>query len=191
MKKILVLTEEFRALTNATGVCTKAIVDTLSKNNDVIVLSTIDSFQNDLPEEYDGIKVKYQANAWWELKDNIDRSYTLQQTVKVIRKARNLLMKPLFPISSFSPIVRFYLNACRLQKKYNFDIVLCFFHPFESFIVGGLLKKKYPQLKVVHYMLDTLLNYTPYAKLLSKEFCHERLLRLEGWGYRQIGRAHV
>ena len=45
------------------------------------------------------------------------------------------------------------------------------------------VEKKYPEVKVVHYMLDTLLNYTPYARLLSKKFCHERYLKLENWGY--------
>lgn len=183
MKKILVLTEEYQAMTNATGVCTKAIVDALSKENDVIVLSTVNSFDTNLPSEYDGVRVEYQNNKWWELKDNPNRPYLYQQIIKVIRRARNLLMKPFYPIKSISSTIRLYYKACQLQKKYKFDIVLCFFHPFESFIVGGLLKKRYPGIRVVHYMLDTLMNYTPYEKLLSKKFCHERNLKLEDWGY--------
>ena len=183
MKKILVLTEEFRAMTNANGICTKAIVDVLAKKNDVQVLSIIDSFKKDLPNEFDGIKVHYQNNVWWELKTNPEHSHFIQNVEIAIRKFRSLLMKPFFPFNSISPIVRFYFNACRLHEKNNFDIVLCFFHPFESFIVGSLLKKKYPKLKVVHYMLDSLSNYTPHIKLLSKEFCHRRYLKMETWGY--------
>ncbi|WP_301873569.1 hypothetical protein [uncultured Dialister sp.] len=183
MKKVLVLTEEFRAMTNATGVCTKAIVDTLAKENDVMVLSTIDSFDTEFPDEYDGIQVRYQGNEWWELKPNPNGSHLQQQASVILKKARNLLMKPFYPINSISPIVRFYRKACKLHKQYKFDIILCFFHPFESFIVGGLLKKRYPELRVVHYMLDTLMNYTPYARLLSAEFCHNRNLKLENWGY--------
>lgn len=183
VKKILVLTEEYRAMTNATGVCTKAILDTLSKENNVIVLSIIDSFDTNFSSEYDGIQVEYQNNKWWELKDNHNSSHFQQKIIKFIRKTRNLLMKPFYPISSISSIIRFYYKACKLHKKYRFDIVLCFFHPFESFIVGGLLKKRYPELRIVHYMLDTLMNYTPHARLLSKDFCHERNLKLESWGY--------
>lgn len=188
MKKILVLTEEYQAMTNATGVCTKAILDTLAKKNDVMVLSTIDSFDTNFPSEYDGIQVEYQNNMWWELKDNPNSHPFQQQAVKVMRKARNLLMKPFYPINSISPIIRFFYKACRLHKKYKFDIILCFFHPFESFIVGGLLKKRYPELRVVQYMLDTFMNYTPYARLLSKKFCHERNLKLETWGYQYCDR---
>lgn len=62
VKKILVLTEEYRAMTNATGVCTKAILDTLSKENNVIVLSIIDSFDTNFSSEYNGIQVEYQNN---------------------------------------------------------------------------------------------------------------------------------
>ena len=183
MKKILVLTEEYQAMTNATGVCTKAILDVLVKDHNIIVLSTIDSFNTNFPCKYDGVQVEYQNNKWWELKNNSKSSSLQQQIVKVMSKVRNLLMKPFYPIHSISPIIRFYYKACMLHKKYKFDIVLCFFHPFESFIVGSLLRKRYPELRVVHYMLDTLMNYTPHARLLSKKFCHERNLKLESWGY--------
>lgn len=183
MKKILILTEEFRAMTNANGVCTKAIVDVLEQGNDVRVLSMLDSFDNDLPNDYDGIKVAYQENVWWELKNDLNNPAFLQQIIKIMGKARNLLMKPFFPFISISPILRFYLKACKLHEKYKFDMVVCFFHPFEAFVVGGLLKKRYPELKVVHYMLDSLLNYTPSVRLLSKKFCHDRYLKLENWGY--------
>lgn len=188
MKKILVLTEEYQAMTNATGVCTKAILDTLAKKNDVMVLSTIDSFDTNFSSEYDGIQVEYQNNKWWELNNNPNSPHLQQQAIKVMRKVRNLLMKPFYPINSISPIIRFYYKACRLHKKHKFDIILCFFHPFESFIVGGLLKKRYPELRVVQYMLDTFMNYTPYARLLSEKFCHERNLKLEAWGYQYCDR---
>lgn len=188
MKKILILTEEFRAMTNANGVCTKAIVDVLTRDNDVMVLSTIDSFEKNFPNKYDGVKVMYRNNAWWEFKDNPKDSRTKQQMVKIVRKARNLLMKPFYPICSISPTFRFYKKACKLHEEYGFDIVLCFFHPFEAFIVGGLLKKKYPELTVVQYMLDTFMNYIPDVRLLSKAFIHKRNLRLENWGYRHCDR---
>ena len=94
MKKILILTEEFRAMTNANGVCTKAIVDVLTRDNDVMVLSTIDSFEKNFPNKYDGVQLMYRNNAWWEFKDNPKDSRTKQQMVKIVRKARNLLMKP-------------------------------------------------------------------------------------------------
>lgn len=183
MKKILVLTEEFREMTNATGVCTKASIDVLAQNNHVIVLSMLNSFKSDFPHKYAGIRVEYQNNAWWELKHNKDNPSFIRKPITVMRKARNLFMKPFYPIGDVSPFFRFYKKACYLHKKYNFDIVLCFFHPFESFIVGGMLKKRYPELRVVHYMLDTLLNYTPSSRLLSKKFIHDRNLKLEKWGY--------
>ncbi len=183
MKKILVLTEEFCALTNANGVCTKAIVDALSQKNNVMVLSTIDSFENTLPSEYDGTKTVYQRNVWWEFRYDSNQSPVLQKIINLLGKTRNLLMKPFFPVGSISPIIRFYLKACKLHEQYHFDIILCFFHPFEAFIVGSMLKIKYPGLRVVHYMLDSLSNYTPNVKLLSKEFCHNRYIKLENWGY--------
>ncbi|WP_288759803.1 hypothetical protein [uncultured Veillonella sp.] len=183
MKKILILTEEFRAMTNANGICTKAIVDVLSQNNDVTVLSLLSTSEEHTAEKYNGVNVEYQNNFWWELKDNPKAPTVEREVVKILRKVRNLLMRPFFPINSISPVIRFYFKACRLCERYNFDIVVCFFRPYESFIVGTMLKKKFPALKVIHYMLDTLLNYIPPAKLLTKSFCHKRNLKLEYWGY--------
>ena len=182
MDKILIITEEYVPNANATGICTQSIVDELKKKSYVTVLSKTNLKKG--AKVYKGEQIFYQYNKWWEFRNVSSKNKFRQFALQLLKRVHNVLMKPFYPIESFSSLFRLIYTTYNLQKNNNYKKVVCFFHPTESILVGVFLKKLFPDIKFILYMLDSLANYTPTLKLLPKSFCHKRNIIYEYVGYK-------
>lgn len=96
----------------------------------------------------------------------------------LINKIELLISIPTWPVISRGYSKRIYKLIQTLHKEQSFDIVVPIYTQIDTIIAANLLKHKYPNVKVVPYMLDSLAaGYGP--KQFSKEWIEKRGLKWE------------
>ncbi len=165
VKKILLMTDYYYPDPCANGVCLYEIAkELIDRGNEVHILS-INNGIKEKEYEYDGVKVHSirQDKIYYHLKKQEnkaeeERSKLALKFWSTTNKMRFLLEVPNYPVTLPMLASRYYKKLESLHKKYNFSFYLSMFHPIHAVNAGIKLKKKYPQIKMGFYSLDSMTN---------------------------------
>lgn len=164
MKKIIFVTDTYKSLPTANGICIEEIAGQFEKSKYEIHILCFKHGREPEDEFVDGIYVHRKRV---DLVNRLRYAYEsrrkglLQTVYKNLMKAINRLETAVFiwvfpmrnPFFSWS----YYNRLAALHMKYNFDAVIASYCPFEAVYAAYRLKKKYG-IKTVLYFLDSMSN---------------------------------
>lgn len=183
MKKIIFVTDTYKNLPTANGICIEEIVGHFEKSKYEIHILCFKRGKEPEDEFVDGVYVHRKSadlvHRLRNLYENRKRGI-LQTVYKTLMKAVNRLETALFiwifPMRSPLFSRRYYNRLASLHMRYNFDAVIASYCPFEAVYAAYRLKKKYG-IKTVLYFLDSISN----QRLNLDIKLPEGLLEGRGW----------
>lgn len=139
------------------GICSREILMELNKEGFNTFCIAINSKENPKKEEIDQVEV-IRIN-----KSRLDVSSGKNTTSKVyvaLKKllyfSKRLLLTPLWPLITPINIFKFYQEAKGLHIEKKIDCIVAVYNPIESLIAGAIIKKKYPNISLIYYCLDSI-----------------------------------
>lgn len=156
MKKLLILTDYYYPKMTSIGACVDSISkEFVARNYEIHILSYGDENQiNTLT--YNGIVIH---NLKYKLTDRIaNKSKLCAKISLVLKRIGNLLWINFSPMTSLSSIFHYYKSINRLNKKYNYDMIISTYSPFEGTIAQFLFKTNNQNIPWVLYVLDSFSN---------------------------------
>ncbi|MCB2287715.1 glycosyltransferase [Clostridium algidicarnis] len=163
MKKILIILGSYFPKPSANGICVKQIVEEFkSRGVDVSILATQTKglSEHEIIEDVNIFRVKsrwfYRALEFSEGYKQNNVKWIFQKLLLFINKFKNILFFPTWPLISPIYTYRYYKKASELHKQYKYDGILSVYTPIDSLIAGALIKRKYTDVKLMLYFLDTL-----------------------------------
>lgn len=175
MKRILFITDFYYPQPTSIGISTHKITKELQLNgNDVHVLSF--GAANDIDAgDYEDVKLHYVK---FRLYDRLLKFYEKRIgsisgkiayiIAMILIRMPGLFFLGLYPMNSIINIYYIYRMAKKLHNKYSYDMVISTYSPFDGLIAGYLIKRKFKDLLLVLYVLDTLSNRGPSKWFSSK-----------------------
>lgn len=180
MNKILIILGSYFPKPSANGICVKQVVDEFRKQGvEVTILATKSRDLEDM-DTVDNVNV-YRIKPRWSQRmtewcnANKDRRYVnaIKKVVSIINKIKHILFFPTWPLISPVYTYRYYKKAIELHKENKYKAILSVYTPIDSLIAGALVKRKYKDLRLMLYFLDTLSGGVA-PKGLSREWLEKR-----------------
>jgi glycosyltransferase involved in cell wall biosynthesis len=161
--KILILMGSYFPKPSANGICAQQIVNKLRDQGfDVTVVATKTLGLSEF-EIIDGVEIYRIKGRWFNWVSEWCENKHSQGFIRVIQKLnllinrfKNFIFIPLWPLISPLYTFRLYRKAKELHNSNEYNGVISIYNPIDALIAGTLLKKKYKELKLVLYFLDTL-----------------------------------
>ena len=182
MKKYLIICNFYLPNATANGVCVSAIAEQLVKEGKEVHVLSLNNTQGGSKENINGVHVNriHQGfrNSLISFSDTHKQSVFSSVSFKMammINKVIKLILIPLFPLSSLTLPIRFYIKARKIIKKENVSVIVSVHDPLETNISAYFLKKKMPSLKWCFYMLDSISNGAKPAFMSQKQFSDKGL----------------
>lgn len=165
MKKILIMVGTYYPKPLANGICTHQIALALQKKGYEIHIICIgsDEFQEDIIKDGFFIypvkpRLFHKLRALGEKDIDSKKGKIYYNIAMMLNKIKKLIFIGFYPMTSPLFIWRYYNLGHKLHKEQGFDAVLSVYNPLEAIVAGSLLKKRYKDLKLIHYFLDSLTN---------------------------------
>jgi glycosyltransferase involved in cell wall biosynthesis len=171
-QKILFLNDFYYPKPMPNGICLHSVAKELIKAGcDVHVIAYKRNGQK-APSSYEGVKIHYiKMRLFYIL-----RTYGEDHIQSVWGKMAILIAKPLnkiaklfllhkFPMASSITVNRYYKKAVGLCQQHKFDAVIALFNPEDTLFAGVKLKKRFPEIKLGAYILDSLIFLSGKKKL--------------------------
>lgn len=183
-KKILFIGEINKPIANANGICIEALAENLAVDNEVTISSY--KFSKNASEEIiTGVKyVRLKPTLFYRIREYAQQGQKnwfrvfLYRSSLMFNKFKKVMLLPFYPISSFTFIFRYYNFLKKIHLEENFDTIVSIYFPIDSLIVGYLLKKRFPDIKHIIYLVDTISNGAK-VPILSKAWVLERAIKWE------------
>lgn len=184
--KVLFITHSYPSEASANVLCDDKIIQELIKKNifDITVLSYRFNYQPK-KQMINNIKIhRFSRSFWWNIYTWARHQKSSWKT-KIIFLIDRFLLRfkqfitiPIFPIYQPFAILLYYINACCLMKKENFDLIISEHNGLDTLMTGYLLKKKFPKIKFMPIFWDALSGGFK-EKYLPVKFSKYRKQKLE------------
>ncbi|MFA6867062.1 MAG: hypothetical protein WCR54_06050 [Clostridia bacterium] len=185
MSNILILEGVYYPKPEANAICSYKIAQQLIKNGHKVSVICYKNFDLD-NENINGIEVhRIKSRMFFRLRffgeKFKDKWYgkIVLKFAYFCNKIKILMRYNKFPFMSPMLTKSYVKKFEEINEKGNFDMVISVYNPFETCYAGAKIKTKYPQIKHVLYVVDTLTN-TGYKKGFSK-----KKLEANGWKWEQ------
>lgn len=187
MKKIIFVTDTFKNMPTANGICVEEIIGQFEKSKYEIHVLCFKRGKEPKDEFVDGIYIhRMRVNMVNRLRYAYEsRKKGMLQTVyknlmKILNRLETALFIWVFPMRN--PLFSWgnYNRLAGLHIKYNFDAVVASYCPFEAIYAAYKLKKKF-NTKTILYFLDSMSN----QKFNVNINLPEGLLDDRGWKWEQ------
>ncbi len=173
-RKILFLNDFYYPKPMPNGICLHRVAKELIKSGcEVHVIAYKRSGQNAIPE-YEGVKIHYiKMRLFFTLRTYGEENILsllgkiALLAAKPINKIAKLVWLPWFPMASPMTVKRYYIKAGDLHEQHNFDAVISLFNPDDTLFAGARLRKRFPEIKLGAYILDSLIFLAGKKKLPS------------------------
>ena len=180
MKKILIILGSYFPKPSPNGICVKQVASELKNREiEVTILATKSRGLTD-SEIIDSVIVHrikprlfQRMVEWCDSNRNVKLSHIFRKIALIINKINNILFFPLWPLVSPLYTYRYYKKAKELHEKNKYDGILCVYTPIDALIAGSLMKKKYKDITLMFYFLDTLSGGVA-PKLFSRRWLEKR-----------------
>jgi len=167
MKNVLFLLDYYLPNASANGICIAKVVDEFKKKGvNVSLLCLSDKTETAVR---DGVKI-------YKVSEPPRKKKTLLSAIGFYAK---WLLPTKYPVTARKPTVKLFLREARkIVVADGIDTLVSVHLPGETLIAAGTLKKEFPQLCTVAYMLDSLSGgFLP--KFLPSSFCRRKKVRWE------------
>ena len=145
MKNVLFILDYYLPNASANGVCVEKVAKKLIENDNKVSLLV---FGKDEHNTY----MNNDADIYYCCQDGCDI-----QKVVPLHYYMKWILPSYYPVTERKTVTKSIICAAeRIIQEKSIDTVICVHLPIESLIAGTVLKKKYPNLKIVAYMLDSL-----------------------------------
>lgn len=180
MKKLLIILGSYFPKPSANGICVKQVVDEFKRQGvDVTILATKSIGLNEI-DVVDDVNI-HRIKPRWSRKmsewcsHNKDNKcvHLVRRIVLIINKIKHVLFFPAWPLISPIYTYRYYKKAKELHSINTYDGILSAYAPIDALIAGALIKRKYTDVKLLLYFLDTLSGGVA-PKGLSREWLENR-----------------
>ena len=163
--KILFLTDKYWPKPLANAICAQNIADSFIESGHSVDILAYSEEGIQTPKEHNGVRVftvkpsrqlrliNYARN----FPDSPDANHCMKKGLRLSR-IKHAALLPWFPLSSISAPKRMEEKVEELYGKYQYDIVVSVFSPFEAAVSGLRFKRKHPECFWALYTLDTFVN---------------------------------
>lgn len=158
MKNILFLTESFSGKASPNGNCVKKITDVLSVDNNVNVIALRSDAELPRQEIINKTKV-HRINTYfsWRLanffKSNSNLIYRILDKLNRIFKS---LLSYYTPLRAPLVLHSYVKTGKKIILTEKIDVIVAVYKDFEDTYAGVILKKKFPNIKLMVYCLDAI-----------------------------------
>lgn len=159
---------------NPSGICTKRIVDELSKqNNRVLVLTQKLTNEQSFEEKYDNVEIYNIKKSFIDYSKLTKKNASTNKINFFFSCCKNLIIAFIYswvwPLSDPILAYRYYRKAIKLYKEKPFDAAVSVYLGMNELYAGILLKRKLPNIRLLIYTLDALTGRkVPYNKYFNK-----------------------
>ena len=188
MKKILIMTDAFLPKALANGICVHQIAKSLIEMGYEVHIISYKKKGESKYEIIDQIKIHrvkqrlfFALRLYGEENANSFLGKIAYNLAMVINKVKKLIYISHYPMTSVIFTLRYYFKAKKLHKEHNIDLIISVYNPIESYAAGILLKRKFPNIKLVLYVLDSLTNNG------LTRFISQKLNDNKGWTWEKRG----
>ncbi|MGF7057752.1 hypothetical protein [Brassicibacter mesophilus] len=187
MKKIMIMAGSYYPKPMANGICVHQIALALKKIGYEVHIICFNKKGDKKEEEFEGVfihrvKMRLFFKMRFYAEDQIDTWHgkLIYRTAMLLNKFKKILYLPLYPMTSPLFIYRYYIRSKEIHKEQNFDMILSVYNPLEALVAGTMMKKRYKDIKLGLYVLDSLTNGS------KREFLPKSWTEKKGWQWERI-----
>ncbi|MCL2546601.1 MAG: glycosyltransferase [Oscillospiraceae bacterium] len=183
MKNILFLTGRYLPRPSPNGICVQNVIEAMSPDEYDVTCICYDDKQSADTKHVDVHKISrglIQTLIYRTEGRQTGCCKLLRKILLILKKIKDVPFLLTWPWSDPIFTRKAYRKALRLHKVKKFDVIVAVHLPFSALIVGHKMKKKYPEIKYVPYLLDTLSGGMPFnTKLVPKKWMFKKKLKWE------------
>lgn len=165
--KVLFILDHYLLNASANGICVNKLVkEFIERNNEVFLLT----FDDEKIIEKATLNLRLQIFSC-----NVDLKKHTNPWLYYLK----WLLPSKHPVTERKNITEAIIKkSSAIIDNYNIDVVVCVHLPIESIVAGSVLKKRFPNVRFVAYMLDSLSGgFLP--RHLPSNYCISRKLKWE------------
>ena len=182
MKNILFLLDYYQENNSANGVCCRNVAECLAKNGYSVFVGCYRPLDAPAEEIQNGV----QIIKTWTMPDVPVRK-TLKEKIKIYFRWFNPFSRwPAAAVKSREEAI--YKSACKIIEEKGIDTVVCVHLPCETLLAGCRIKKRYPELYLCAYQLDTLSGGN-LPRFLPQNYARKRRIAWERHLFRSMDRV--
>ena len=182
MKNILFLLDYYQENNSANGVCCRNVAECLAKKG----YSTFVGCYRPLDAPAEEIQNGVRIIKTWTMPDVPSRK-TLKEKIEIYFRWLDPFSRwPAAAIKSREEAI--YKSACKIIEEKGIDTVVCVHLPSETLLAGCRIKKRYPELYLCAYQLDTLSGGN-LPRFLPQNYTRKRRIAWERHLFRSMDRV--
>lgn len=161
MNKVLFLLDSYFPVPSANAICVRKITEELVKDKIASTCIVLDDNKKSNLDIIDNIKI-YRVNSRLPIRiitRNIKKNNYQRNFAKIaiqFSRLQGAFFGFFWPLLSIAEILRYYFKAKKLYKSEKFEVTVSVYKRIEAVLAGVLLKRRYPELKLVVYTLDCM-----------------------------------
>ena len=153
MKNFLFFVGSYETKASANGVCTKKIVEELSKNNKVYVISEKRGRHDYTISKDKNVEIyKY----WRNLSSYFSEKYGMIKFSRFLWYIYQIIYFLVWPLTSPFLVKKFVRKFKKINQINKIDTIIAVHNSLENCIAGCIIKKKNPNIKLYLYNLDAI-----------------------------------
>lgn len=182
MKNILFLLDYYQENISANGVCCRNVAECLAKKGYNVFVGCYRPLVAPTEEIQNGVQV---IKTW--TMPAVPAHKTLKEKVEIYFRWLNPFShRPATAMRSREEVI--YKSACRIIAEKEIDTVVCIHLPCESLLVGRRIKKRYPEVYLCAYQLDTLSGGN-LPRFLPQSYTRKRRVAWERYLFQSMDRV--
>lgn len=182
MKNILFLLDYYQENNSANGVCCRNVAECLAKKEYGVFVGCYRPLEAPAEEIQNGVHV---IRTW--IMPDAPTHKTLREKMTIYCRWINpFSRRPAAAISSREEAI--YASVSRIIEEKGIDTVVCVHLPVETLLAGCRLKKRYPELYICAYQLDTLSGGN-LPRLLPQWYARKRRVAWERYLFHSMDRV--
>lgn len=170
-KRVLFLTDMFYPNYSANGLCIEKLArEFISKGYKVYVVC-FNQNKEKTYEKYKNINIyRSSPRLFFKLRFIYERNMGsalfnyLWILARIFNKIQLIVHFYFYPLASFFSANRYYKLVNNLENKFHFDLVISQYIPIDSVYSALKLKKRYPDINICFYIVDTFTNSWKHKK---------------------------
>lgn len=187
MSRVLFVTDSYGWKATANGICVEEVASYFVKQGDEVHVMCFRRKGEEKCELVNGIyvhRIKMNPiNRWRAVHEIYDVPILVKKmalfTYKWLNRLQSMIFLYWYPMRTPVFTLRYAREMGKLHERYNFDVVVMSYAPFEAAGAGWIFKRKYSDVYAVLYILDSFSNLIPRF-FLSKEWQDKK-----GWQWEQ------
>ncbi len=191
MKRLLFIMDGYYPETSPNGVCIKAIVKELIKDEyEVHVLNAGQPNDNLV----DGVHIHYiPYNLFLKMRSYGEQHPTgvgkiVYKGAMLLNKIQKLIMLPWYPLNHPNTVQHYYSAACKLEDSLHFEKVIGVYLPLEATLATVKFKEKHPYIPTAIYVSDSMI-YMSGAKYFPPQIAEKLKWRVEKRVYEGVDKV--